>query len=63
MTATAAATAAARPHRVGLPAVLLLGLLAGTVLRVVVYRSSLGVLDGDEAVWGLMAKGTFHSVY
>ena len=56
MTATAAATAAARPHRVGLPTVLLLGLLAGTVLRVVVYRSSLGVLDGDEAVWGLMAR-------
>jgi 4-amino-4-deoxy-L-arabinose transferase-like glycosyltransferase len=56
VTATAAATAAARPHRVGLPAVLLLGLLAGTVLRVVVYRSSLGVLDGDEAVWGLMAR-------
>jgi 4-amino-4-deoxy-L-arabinose transferase-like glycosyltransferase len=26
------------------------------VLRVVVYRSSLGVLDGDEAVWGLMAR-------
>ena len=32
------------------------GVIAGVVLRVVVYRSSLGVLDGDEAVWGLMAR-------
>ena len=32
------------------------GAIAGVVLRVVVYRSSLGVLDGDEAVWGLMAR-------
>jgi 4-amino-4-deoxy-L-arabinose transferase-like glycosyltransferase len=56
VSATAVATAAVRPHRVGLRAVLLFGLVAGAVLRVVVYRSSLGVLDGDEAVWGLMAR-------
>ena len=56
MTATAIPTTADWPHRVGLRAVLCLGLVAGIALRVVVYRSSLGVLDGDEAVWGLMAR-------
>jgi hypothetical protein len=30
--------------------------VAGAVLRLVVDRSSLGTLDGDEAVWGLMAR-------
>jgi 4-amino-4-deoxy-L-arabinose transferase-like glycosyltransferase len=30
--------------------------VAGIVLRAAVLRSSLGVLDGDEAVWGLMAR-------
>jgi Dolichyl-phosphate-mannose-protein mannosyltransferase len=42
--------------RRGLLAVVVGGATAGIVLRVVVYRSSLGVLDGDEAVWGLMAR-------
>jgi hypothetical protein len=32
------------------------GVVAGLVMRIAVYRSSLGVLDGDEAVWGLMAR-------
>src|SRR4029453_14395473 len=45
-----------RPVWLGLPVVLCAGVVAGIVLRVVVYRSSLGVLDGDEAVWGLMAR-------
>ena len=40
----------------GLTAALGLAIAAGIVLRAVVYRSSLGVLDGDEAVWGLMAR-------
>ena len=31
-----------------LPVVLGAGVVAGIVLRVAVYRSSLGVLDGDE---------------
>jgi Dolichyl-phosphate-mannose-protein mannosyltransferase len=30
--------------------------VAGIVLRAAVLQSSLGVLDGDEAVWGLMAR-------
>jgi hypothetical protein len=36
--------------------VLAAGAVAGVVLRVLVHRSSLGVLDGDEAVWGLMVR-------
>lgn len=32
------------------------GLVVGAVERVVVWRSVLGTLDGDEAVWGLMAR-------
>ena len=39
------------------------GIAAGAVERVVVWRSHLGALDSDEAVWGLMARhvadGTF----
>src|SRR3954453_17515039 len=31
-------------------------IVAGAALRVVTWRSQLGVLDGDEAVWGLMAR-------
>jgi hypothetical protein len=34
----------------------LLGAVAGTALRVWVYRSSLGIPDSDEAVVGLMAR-------
>lgn len=33
-----------------------IGLLVGAVERIVVWRSGLGALDGDEAVWGLMAR-------
>jgi hypothetical protein len=33
---------------------------SGLVLRVAVDRSSLGVIDGDEAVWGLMARHALH---
>jgi hypothetical protein len=36
--------------------VVVAGGVAGLVLRVATHRSSLGVLDGDEAVWGLMAR-------
>lgn len=32
------------------------GLVVGALERVVVWRSTLGTLDGDEAVWGLMAR-------
>ena len=32
------------------------GIVAGTVERVVVWRSHIGALDSDEAVWGLMAR-------
>ena len=39
-----------------LVAVVGLGALAGIGLRVYAHVSSLGVLDGDEAVWGLMAR-------
>jgi hypothetical protein len=37
-------------------AVVVIGLVVGAVERVVVWRSDLGTLDGDEAVWGLMAR-------
>ena len=40
----------------GLAVLLAAGGVAGLVLRVFVHESSLGVLDGDEAVWGLMAR-------
>jgi hypothetical protein len=32
---------------------------AGLVLRAIVYRSSIGYVDADEAVWGLMARHAF----
>ncbi len=32
------------------------GALVGSIERIVVWRSHLGALDGDEAVWGLMAR-------
>ena len=32
------------------------GIAAGTVERLLVWRSHLGALDSDEAVWGLMAR-------
>jgi hypothetical protein len=38
----------------GIGVVVGVGAVAGVVLRVATHRSSLGVLDGDEAVWGLM---------
>ena len=34
--------------------------IIGVVLRVVVYRSSIGRLEGDEATWGLMAVRARH---
>ena len=37
-------------------ALVLVGLGVGVVERAVVWRSHLGTLDGDEAVWGLMAR-------
>jgi Dolichyl-phosphate-mannose-protein mannosyltransferase len=41
--------------------------VAGLALRIAVHRSSLGVIDGDEAVWGLMARhvldGEFTAFY
>ena len=42
--------------RIGLAVAVAAAALAGVVLRVAVNGSSLGVLDGDEAVWGLMAR-------
>ena len=36
--------------------VVVVGIAAGTVERVLVWRSHLGALDSDEAVWGLMAR-------
>lgn len=33
-----------------------IGIVAGAVERLVVWRSHLGALDGDEAVWGLMGR-------
>ena len=33
-----------------------IGALVGLIERVVAWRSHLGALDGDEAVWGLMAR-------
>jgi 4-amino-4-deoxy-L-arabinose transferase-like glycosyltransferase len=56
VTATAIPAPADSPAWTGLRAVLCAAVVAGVVLRAVVYRSSLGVLDGDEAVWGLMAR-------
>ncbi len=48
-------------------ALALLGAVAGLMLRLGAWRSSLGHLDGDEAVWGLMAKhvlqGDFSTFY
>jgi Dolichyl-phosphate-mannose-protein mannosyltransferase len=34
--------------------------IAGLVARVVVYRSSIGRVDADEAVWALMARDVAH---
>jgi 4-amino-4-deoxy-L-arabinose transferase-like glycosyltransferase len=36
------------------------GLVAGIALRVWILASSQGALDGDEAVWGLMARHVLH---
>ena len=49
-------------HRVpaGALVVIVTAAAAGIVLRAVVQWSSLGVLDGDEAVWGLMARHAVH---
>jgi Dolichyl-phosphate-mannose-protein mannosyltransferase len=48
-------------------AVVALAAVVGLAMRVAVWRSDLGVLDGDEAVWGLMAKhvldGQFAAFY
>ena len=46
----------ARADSRGFTAVVCFGLLAGIGLRVYAHFSSLGTLDGDEAVWGLMAR-------
>lgn len=43
-------------RRRALASVLAAAVVAGVVMRVLVDRSSLGVLDGDEAVWGLMIR-------
>ena len=32
----------------------------GIVLRVVVYRDPIGAMQGDEALWGLMARHVLH---
>ena len=43
--------------------VLLIAAVAGVALRVAVQISSLGVPDGDEAVWGLMARHVLHGEF
>ena len=35
-------------------------IVCGAVLRLVIYRSAIGELNGDEAVWGLMARQATH---
>src|SRR6478609_9224647 len=35
---------------------IVVGIVAGAVERAIVWRSHLGALDSDEAVWGLMAR-------
>jgi len=37
--------------------------VAGLVMRAAVQTSSLGVLDGDEAVWGLMVRHALHGEF
>ena len=34
--------------------------IGGLVARVIVYRSPIGYVDADEAVWGLMARHAVH---
>lgn len=41
-------------------ALLAVAAVAGIVVRVLVWRSSYGQYDGDEAVWGLMARHALH---
>ena len=36
------------------------GIAVGALERLVLWRSHAGALDGDEAVWGLMARHVFH---
>jgi hypothetical protein len=36
------------------------GIAVGLIERVAVWQSHLGALDGDEAVWGLMARHALH---
>ncbi len=43
-----------------LVAILVAAAVAGVVLRIVVWRSAYGQYDGDEAVWGLMARHALH---
>lgn len=48
-------------------ALLVIAAVVGLALRIVVWRSSFGQYDGDEAVWGLMARhlldGEFSSFF
>jgi 4-amino-4-deoxy-L-arabinose transferase-like glycosyltransferase len=46
----------ARLHVSPTALVVLSAVLAGILLRAAVHWSSLGILDGDEAVWGLMVR-------
>ena len=46
--------------RLSVLAVLVASAVAGIALRAAVQVSSLGVPDGDEAVWGLMARHLLH---
>jgi len=55
-----AVAAAPRAGARGVTAVVCFGVLAGIALRVYAHVSSLGTLDGDEAVWGLMARHFRH---
>jgi hypothetical protein len=46
-------------QRLALYALGALVVIAGVVLRAIVYHSSIGYVDADEAVWGLMARTAF----
>lgn len=48
------------PTRSFLPALVVIGVGAGIALRLWILTSPLGAIDGDEAVWGVMARHELH---
>ena len=43
--------------------VVVAGVIVGSVERLVIWRSKIAALDGDEAVWGLMARHALHGQF